>query len=249
MLRLKSAVLLCSIWCIHSFHASAPRISHYFQLLPFDIINLLESYLRSNKTGVETIFAIYTYYTDIKSLCSSANNSEKMRSFFKEFDQKMLATAFICPVQLVSPEDKNYMSRLLIEAVLENNTTLAKILLYAGADCQFSTCKGSSLLGNAAQAGYTSMVDLLLKHGADPNPHKTTKNNAHEPVASSPLICGLRGNTCNTRAVVKLLLDAGTEQNTPDATGLTAMAFIDRHPVLANASRARELLANYRKKH
>jgi ankyrin repeat protein len=57
----------------------------------------------------------------------------------------------------------------LIEAVIQNDMTMLRMLLEYGADPNLKAADGSAALRYASERGYEDIAKLLLEYGADPN--------------------------------------------------------------------------------
>lgn len=216
-------------------------LENYWQLLPADIVALTTRYIVENGKMVpnaQRVPALTTIYSFYRQYRLPHKNNMCIEAFKAFFDPR-------------SVSDSIYFNDVpLSQAVHSNNTPLARILLLTGAVADMVYPYSSyTLLSCAAESGYIEMVELLLEAGANPNPHKPTASNKGKPTLASPLVCALKGNSRNAATIVKLLLNAGAEKNLPDARGQTPLSFLAAHPPLANAKKARELLANYTQKH
>ena len=105
-------------------------------------------------------------------------------------------------------------------AAMSNNTELAQLLLYAGANVRATTrINGYTPLFLASQHGHPELVETLLKGGADAKAVAVT--------GSTPLM--LAAAAGSVRAV-ELLLDAGADVNARDsARGQTALMYAAGH--------------------
>ncbi len=102
-------------------------------------------------------------------------------------------------------------------AAEENDTALARVLLYAGADVAVGTRIGQyTPLHVAAEAGNAEMAAVLLRAGADPNARTTT-------TGSTPLhLAAASGNP----TLVQALLDHGAQVDAREAAwGQTPLMF------------------------
>jgi ankyrin repeat protein len=229
-----------------------PPVPLYFHLLPSDINDIVAHYVIKNY-DIASIDTLCTLYKDYNIPYHHSLCTKEVKSFLQN---KPGLSAIHAPLALPPMDNKDYFNILTLKAVLSNNASMANILLFAGANVEYAHLTlnygidkcSYTLLSRAAELGYTKMIQLLLHHGANPNPNKTVQNNLNQRILASPLVCALSGNTRNTRDIVKLLLDAGAEKNIPDARGQTPLSFLIAHPHLENAKRARELLANNKKR-
>lgn len=101
----------------------------------------------------------------------------------------------------------------LIEAIEEEDVGKIQQLLHRGADvnCQ-EEVGGWTPLHNAVQRGRKDIVELLLRHGADP--HQRKRNGA------TPFImAGITGNV----ELLQLFLSTGADVNECDSNGFTAL--------------------------
>jgi ankyrin repeat protein len=108
-------------------------------------------------------------------------------------------------------------------AVMWNNEEAVTLLLRAGANATVRNRYGATPLSEAATAGSATMVEALLKAGADP---KTLTTEDGETVV---MTAARAGNT----AVVRLLLERGADVNAREKyKGQTALmwAAAERHP-------------------
>jgi hypothetical protein len=95
--------------------------------------------------------------------------------------------------------------------------------LDAGMDANLTDSSGNPLLIAAISKGCVSVIEALLKHGADPN----SKNNDEVPKSALAIAAG-----AGQAEIVKLLLEYGTDVNKPFGVGTTP---------LIEASRKRQL--------
>ncbi|KAG6849025.1 hypothetical protein H0H93_011938 [Arthromyces matolae] len=102
----------------------------------------------------------------------------------------------------------------LERAVTANNIECAKILIAGGA-----YVKGTYALIDAAQAGSTSMINLLLESGADVNEIPPDKYTA-SPWQGTPLH---EAANAGHLPAVQLLLDRGADPTLKDTDGKTAL--------------------------
>lgn len=91
---------------------------------------------------------------------------------------------------------------LLKEAADRNNLEMVNLLITAGAriDSNYSTSGGYSALGQAAAAGATDIMRVLLKHGANVN--------ARQVCGQTPLYCAASSGHLDA---VRLLVNAGAD--------------------------------------
>lgn len=233
-----SVRLLFSIFVICSSTIQSNEPPLFLNILPADIVGLTAQYMIRNSNTIPEVTEVHTLLTRCK-LTQNKATLEEFKSFIKLHG-------------LGSRNAPDYLlNSLLLDSVFANNIPLTQLLLFIGADKEYIGIyhKNLTLLALAAKAGYINMTAFLLKHGANPNPHKAIPLERGKPIPASPLLCAIKGNTRNTAAIVKLLLDAGAERNLPDAHGQTPSSFLKAHPHFSNAHRVRELLENYSKKH
>ncbi|XP_008836722.1 2-5A-dependent ribonuclease isoform X2 [Nannospalax galili] len=103
-------------------------------------------------------------------------------------------------------------SLLLIEAVKRQNIDEIHKLLATGADVNVSEDIGGwTPLHNAVQCGRVDIVELLLRHGADP--HQRKKNGA-----TPFIIAGIQGDV----KLLEIFLSKGADVNDCDSYGFTA---------------------------
>lgn len=100
----------------------------------------------------------------------------------------------------------------LIEAVSKEDVGKIQQLLHRGADVNFQEDTGGwTPLHNAVQCGRKDIVELLLRHGADP--HQRKRNGA-----TPFIIAGIMGNV----ELLQLFLSKGADVNECDSNGFTA---------------------------
>ena len=98
----------------------------------------------------------------------------------------------------------------LIYAVSENQIEIVSVLLHYGADLKITDQFGNDSLQVAAERGYTEIIKMILKEGADPNAAQYSKSNVW------PLIQAV----CNGHVEsVAILIEAGANVNVVDIEG------------------------------
>eukprot|EP00439_Symbiodinium_sp_Y106_P055112 s173_g7.t1 len=100
----------------------------------------------------------------------------------------------------------------LMWAAQGNQTTVAQLLLEAGAQLDFCDSRGRTPLMDAAEAGRAAMVQLLLKAGAQ----KDLRNSQGR---TALMLASHRDHA----HVVRLLLEAGAQKDLRDNDGRTAL--------------------------
>ncbi|XP_015441786.1 2-5A-dependent ribonuclease isoform X2 [Pteropus alecto] len=116
------------------------------------------------------------------------------------------------PTPSSSGETSGHDNHSLIKAVKEGDIKLVQQLLDKGADVNFQDEDGGwTPLLNAVETSEEDIVDLLLRHGADPC---LRKNNGATPF----IVAGIVGNV----KLLKLFLSKGSDINEYDHNGFTA---------------------------
>mmetsp|Transcript_21228 Transcript_21228/g.55211 ORF Transcript_21228/g.55211 Transcript_21228/m.55211 type:complete len:1203 (-) Transcript_21228:303-3911(-) len=123
-------------------------------------------------------------------------------------------------VLLNSQADPNVASAVdgstpLMNAAIDNNVEIARMLIKAGADVEAVENRGLTSLHFASAAGSTDVIELLLDNGA--RLEKRTKG-GEEQFRLTPLMFAVRGN--QVRAI-KLLLDRGADIFAEPEEGVT----------------------------
>lgn len=143
----------------------------------------------------------------------------------------------------------------LIIAAAKGFTGFVELLLNNGANVRGQDIFGNTALTEAVCRQNEPLVQVLLKHGADPNPHKagtrTLLHHAIENVRITELLlrAGARLNSCDSNEmtplhlavehgklkVVVLLLKNGANPKTTNSTGETPLhsALLQRHSITA----------------
>lgn len=116
------------------------------------------------------------------------------------------------PTPSSSGETPEHNNHLLIKAVKDEDIERVRQLLDMGADVNFQDEDGGwTPLHNAVNISREDIVDLLLRHGADPC---LRKNNGATPF----IVAGIMGNV----ELLKLFLSKGSDVNEYDDNGFTA---------------------------
>lgn len=113
---------------------------------------------------------------------------------------------------------RNEMNVKFINAVWHGDTAKIRECLDAGVDiniCDSRDAHGETALMSAADRGNTSIIELLLEHGADIN--------ARNQYGSTALIKAASHGHID---VMKILIQAGADANIEDNEGLSAFAIL-----------------------
>jgi ankyrin repeat protein len=105
-----------------------------------------------------------------------------------------------------------YKTALLCAAVQEN-TTLAALLLEHGAKASLVGVHGDDIMLHACEAGNVAFIQLLVAHGA-------AVNLSAEHTGDAPVVAAARGNHMEA---IQTLLDAGADINARGTRGYTAL--------------------------
>lgn len=117
--------------------------------------------------------------------------------------------------RITKAESKDvYGNTPLINAVIDNNTTVVRRLLAQGADANGRGSGGRTPLMFAADGGHTGLLKLLLARGADVN--------ARSDVGQTALIMSIYPERAN-KELVRVLLAAGADVNARMKGGLTPL--------------------------
>lgn len=106
------------------------------------------------------------------------------------------------------------LNTILIDAIESDNITKIGDLIKKGADVNAYTEDGSTPLIIAIIKNRTDIVELLLKHSADPNKASSDRTK------TTPLIIAIIENRTD---IVKLLLDNGADPNKASRDGTTPL--------------------------
>ncbi len=128
-------------------------------------------------------------------------------------------------VNYVYNNERGTYNSMLIEAVDAQRVKVAEVLLEHGADVKLRTPSSDSALQFAAKIGQPEMVELLLRHHADPN---------FPAIGESPLHEALISHHLN---VAQLLIDGGAKQDFYSDVGLGKIDLV-RRALLADPSLA-----------
>ncbi len=243
---------LCIMFMMQ-LNLSMNRQNLYFSLLPSEIMTITNTYLLHNNSELTSIIRLFAAQEELHNFLSKSKLSiEAFKSSLAKTDQQTLSSILSCK-SLPIVTDRNYFNMVLFNSVRSNNLSMIKLLLTLEADKEFQNQDPHdpslyhkthyTLLAHAAEYGYVDATALLLKAGADPNPHHPCKKRL--PIPASPLICALQGNSRNTAKIVELLLNAGAQINLPDKKNQTALTFIYNNPALSNAQKAHEILKKH----
>jgi hypothetical protein len=126
--------------------------------------------------------------------------------------------------------DRN--EQALVKAIEEHNPGAAADLLKRGANANARNAEGIPVLCIACGNRWAEAVDLLLKHGADPN---SVADSPERQLSRVPALVQSAAN--GSLAVVRLLIAAGAEISRTDQTGMTALmcaAFMGHTSVIAD---------------
>lgn len=256
MLHQRGKVIIISILFLVNSNFAMQRPFFYFNLFPPEIMNLTNTYLLHSNPELISIVKLFSAQEELLNFLSKSKLSiEAFKSALEKTDQKTLATILSCR-SLPVITDENYFNMVLFNSVRSNNPSMIRLLLYLDANIEFQNKDPHdptlyrkthyTLLAHAAEFGYIEATQLLLRAGADPNPHHPHKERL--PIPASPLICALQGNTRNSSKIVELLLEAGAQLNLPDGKNQTALPFLYTNRALANAQKAHEVLKIYEKR-
>jgi ankyrin repeat protein len=116
-------------------------------------------------------------------------------------------------------------SPFLLHATRFRNKAIAQLLLEQGADPNFQSHDGHTVLHSTINRGDLRSMKLLLAHGADPNISRSTS----DLVRSGVVLHDVRDSALHAEAtsgrhrIVQLLVDHGIDTNMRSAAGETAM--------------------------
>jgi len=126
---------------------------------------------------------------------------------FRYFSALLLSISMVGCKSDVSPEEADHLGAEMIQALIDNNPTKARTLLKKGANPNSKHERGSSvLMASCLHGGYTDIVKMLLKKGADPK-YIARREDPFYDGMTALYIAAEQGNL----EIVKLLLQKGSD--------------------------------------